>query len=67
MNAPDAPHSARVSAANSLLDRGWGKSDQNVNVTKKTVKELTDSELDDIIARSRAGEEGAEIDKAQLN
>lgn len=25
MNAPDAPHSARVIASNSLLDRGWGK------------------------------------------
>jgi hypothetical protein len=25
MNAHDAPHAARVSAANSLLDRGWGK------------------------------------------
>lgn len=25
MNQPDAPHAARVAAANSLLDRGWGK------------------------------------------
>ncbi|MGD9725273.1 MAG: hypothetical protein AB7R40_23510 [Nitrospiraceae bacterium] len=28
MNEPDAPHAARVSAANSLLDRGWGKAAQ---------------------------------------
>lgn len=25
MNEPEAPHAARVSAANALLDRGWGK------------------------------------------
>jgi hypothetical protein len=28
MNAHDAPHAARVTAANSLLDRGWGKPTQ---------------------------------------
>lgn len=26
MNAPDAPHAAKVSAANSIIDRGWGRS-----------------------------------------
>jgi hypothetical protein len=30
MNEPDAPHAARVSAANSLLDRGWGKPAQAI-------------------------------------
>lgn len=25
MNQPEAPQAARVSAANSILDRGWGK------------------------------------------
>lgn len=28
MNETSAPHAARVSAANSLLDRGWGKATQ---------------------------------------
>ena len=28
MNKTDAPEAARVAAANSLLDRGWGKSTQ---------------------------------------
>ncbi len=28
MNEPKAPHAARVSAANSLLDRGFGKATQ---------------------------------------
>ena len=30
MNEPSAPHAARVSAANSLLDRGWGKATQMI-------------------------------------
>jgi len=30
MDAVDAPHAARVAAANSLLDRGWGKAAQIV-------------------------------------
>jgi hypothetical protein len=30
MNQSDAPHSARVSAATSLLDRGWGKPAQAI-------------------------------------
>lgn len=30
MTAEDAPHAARVSAANSLLDRGWGKAAQPI-------------------------------------
>jgi len=28
MNEREAPHAARVAAANSLLDRGWGKPTQ---------------------------------------
>lgn len=28
MNQSEAPHAARVAAANSLLDRGWGKAAQ---------------------------------------
>ncbi len=28
MNQDKAPHAARVAAANSLLDRGWGKATQ---------------------------------------
>lgn len=30
MNKTDAPESARVAAANSLLDRGWGKPTQPI-------------------------------------
>jgi len=30
MNKTDAPESARVAAANSLLDRGWGKATQPI-------------------------------------
>ena len=31
MNKSDAPEAARVSAANSLLDRGWGKATQPIS------------------------------------
>jgi hypothetical protein len=31
MNKGDAPESARVAAANSLLDRGWGKATQPIS------------------------------------
>jgi hypothetical protein len=31
MNEPEAPPAARVAAANSLLDRGWGKPTQPVS------------------------------------
>ena len=30
MNEPEAPAAARVAAANSLLDRGWGKATQPI-------------------------------------
>jgi hypothetical protein len=31
MNKDNAPESARVAAANSLLDRGWGKATQPIS------------------------------------
>jgi len=47
-----APHSARVAAANSILDRGYGRPSQTINqsVVKKPVDQMTDEEL---IARIR--------------
>lgn len=49
----DAPAAARVSAANALLDRGYGKPAQSVELTgkdggpisTKTERDLTDEEL----------------------
>ena len=35
MSAPGAPWAARVSAANSILDRGWGKPKETVDITAK--------------------------------
>lgn len=32
MSEPDAPHAARVAAANALLDRGYGKPSQALQV-----------------------------------
>lgn len=47
MREKDAPAAARVSAANALLDRGWGKPDQTstVNVNRINARELSDDEL----------------------
>jgi hypothetical protein len=42
MNETEAPHSARVAAANSLLDRGWGKAEATLTaeVTHNYVAQL---------------------------
>lgn len=41
MNEPSAPHAARVSAANSLLDRGWGKAEQRIE-SDTTIRYVAD-------------------------
>lgn len=69
MNEPSAPHSARVSAANSLLDRGWGKAEAKHEMTlrKVTAKELPDDELAAIAVGSGDGADASPLDPAQLN
>jgi hypothetical protein len=55
MRDKGAPPSARVTAANALLDRGWGKPDANLNVTtKREACDLTDDELAAIAAGAAA-------------
>jgi hypothetical protein len=51
MREPDAPAAARVSAAQALLDRGWGKPDQTVtnDVTDNFLRML------DLISARTAG------------
>jgi len=53
-----APPAARVSAATALLDRGWGKPRQEVDLNHRdvSVAQMTDEELDDRITRLLAGE-----------
>lgn len=46
MNQPEAPHAARVSAAQAVLDRGWGKPAQAITGPDgegplKTILEVT--------------------------
>ena len=53
--------SARVSAAQALLDRGWGKSEANVTINhKRDEKDWTSAELDALLADAiaRNGIEG---------
>jgi hypothetical protein len=70
MNKPTAPEAARIAAANSLMDRGWGKAVQVAEVTMRniTAREVTDEELDAIIAaRGSGGDETPPTDPTQLN
>ncbi len=58
MGDPGAPPSARVSAANSILDRGYGKAPQKIEVDTNA---LRDDELDRLVRdiaslRDRKGE-----------
>ena len=45
MSDIDAPPSARLTAANSLLDRGWGKPTTHSEVTVDVYDRMSDSEL----------------------
>jgi hypothetical protein len=69
MQQEEAPPPARVSAAVALLDRGWGKPSQTVdmNIRKQIAKDLSDDELADIAVGG--GERVAEtpVDPSQLN
>lgn len=69
MTKDDAPEAARVSAANSLLDRGWGKAAQLTEVTLRrvTAKELPDDELAAIAVGGGDGADAPSLDPAQLN
>ena len=49
MNTKTAPPAARVAAANSILDRGWGKASLEVNATVTTYDNMSDTELVKII------------------
>lgn len=69
MQETSAPHSARVSAATALLDRGWGKPHQTSDVTvrKAIAKDLADDELADIALGGGEGTADETVDPSQLN
>ena len=46
--------SASVAACNALLDRGWGKPRQEIEVTRKALRDMTDDELIADIQRTKA-------------
>jgi hypothetical protein len=48
MREPTAPPSARVTAAEALLNRGWGKAEATVNVNDK--RDSTDWSRDELVA-----------------
>jgi hypothetical protein len=54
MRDKNAPPAARVSAANAILDRGYGKPAQSVDLTSRNVSaEMSDEDLLAIIQQSR--------------
>ena len=71
MKDAQAPASSRVSAANSLIDRAWGRAEATVNVVKKNdVREYSRTELLAIIAASgegASGEGGSEVQSGQVH
>lgn len=69
MEQKDAPPAARVSAAVALMDRGWGKPSQTVDMTvrKAVAKDLADDELADIALGGCEGAADEAVDPSQLN
>jgi hypothetical protein len=61
VNQADAPHSARVAAAQVLLDRGWGKAEQNVHMEGEVTnyvmasKPMTEDEWEDTYSVEPSG------------
>ena len=73
MTASDAPAAARIAAAQYLLDRGWGKADQQLTVERRSVAELSDAEIAERLAvltaavGENAGDDSPPIDSSPLN
>jgi hypothetical protein len=55
MQDEDAPHAARVSAATALLDRGYGRPSQTVDMTASISATVAQESARDIIAGKLAG------------
>jgi hypothetical protein len=64
MTKEDAPEAARVSAANSLLDRGWGKAEQHITVER--VEDLTNEQLAGQLAEAVAALRELGVDPAGI-
>ena len=69
MGDSSAPHSARVKASESLLDRAWGKAEATVNVkSPNNVRELSTAEILAALATvGVAGAEGSEGETSQVH
>jgi hypothetical protein len=69
MQEKDSPPAARVSAAQALLDRGWGKPAQTMEMTVKRVsaQQLGDDELASIATGGGEGAAETPVDPSQLN
>ena len=50
-----APSAARASAANAILDRGWGKPQQTIEANINHFEHMTDEQLESFIAGAAFG------------
>lgn len=57
-----APPAARASAANAILDRGWGKPQQIIEATVNHFERMTDEQLEAFIAGAAFGTGSGEGD-----
>ena len=74
MTSEKAPWAARVAAACAILDRGWGRAPQHIEITRRTdARNLTDDELFAIAAGGIEPPRGSndappsQVDKNKLN
>jgi hypothetical protein len=65
MKDKDAPPAARVSAASTILDRGYGKAPQHI--TAERVDSLSDAQLADELAAAIAGLRALGVDTARIS
>ena len=54
MADPNAPWSAKITAAVAVLDRGWGKPEQTVSANVSVFDQMTDDEQKTMLAALEA-------------
>jgi hypothetical protein len=67
MRQKAAAPAARVAASVALLDRGWGKASQTMEIIARSTQQLTDDELADIATASGEGTDKTPVDQTQLH
>lgn len=67
MASPDAPWAAKVKAAETILDRGWGRPEQTTNVNVSFFDQMTDDEQKTMLAALAALKDADEEKPETMN